>query len=400
MQTRLSEPAVTRLLCGAHLPELDGLRGIAVLMLLLLHTKPAWFFWGWAGVDLFLVLSGFLITRILLENRGQPGMLWSFYGRRALRIWPVYYLTLLLSALIYAVAASADPELDARVPPGHWLSLVFLQQTENYFGAEPLQYVWFFAHSWSVAVEEQFYVIWPCLLIGLAIRPSRLMALGALALSAALVARAQGMSMYLLLTRVDGLILGALIASSVAGSRPWLHQVSSRHLAFAAAAGSLLVGHYLWTSAGDRSEAFGPRAGTVTGFVLLFAVALCGVLRNLGHRWLAWLRSRPLRWVGRISYGLYMYHVPVAALALLGVKYGLFGPAAVKLFLWAGSFLAAHLSYTLLEKRILALKHVLPYRRSLEQGCEVRSTLPSGTGQHSDRRPPASAPSASPARRT
>ncbi|MEQ1438028.1 acyltransferase [Fontimonas sp. SYSU GA230001] len=367
---------------GDHLPELDGLRAIAVLMVLLLHTKPAWFFWGWAGVDLFLVLSGFLITRILLVNRGQPGMLWSFYGRRALRIWPVYYLTLLATALIYVLAAAANPELDPGVPAGHWLSLVFLQQTEQYFGGPARPYIWFFAHSWSVAVEEQFYLIWPLLLIGLAIRPSRLALLGAIALGAACIARAQGMSMYLLLTRIDGLILGAAVAFSVAGPQPWLHRVQPRHLAGAALVGALLVGLYLWEGARDEGRAFGTRAIAVPGFALLFTAALCTALQNIGHRRLAWLRSQPLRWVGRISYGLYMYHVPVHALVLLAVKYGWFGPIAAKLVLWAGSFALAHVSYEYFEKRILALRRALPYRSGAQSMDGARGALRSERSKH------------------
>jgi peptidoglycan/LPS O-acetylase OafA/YrhL len=346
---------------GAHLPELDGLRGIAVLMVLLLHTRPTLFFWGWAGVDLFLVLSGFLITRILLENRGQPGMLWAFYGRRALRIWPVYYLTLAVTAVLLVTTAPAGTP--SAVPGGHWMSLVFLQNTEHYLpGAATFGYIWFFEHSWSVAVEEQFYLIWPLLLVGLALRPSRLLVLGLAALCAALLARTQGMSLHLLLTRVDGLILGAAVAFLATSPAQTLQRMPRRFIAYAAAAGAALVLPYLWLGTLDRDAAFGPRAGAVLGFALVFAAALCAVLRSIGRPQLRWLRLPALRWVGKISFGLYMYHVPIGYLGLLGVHHGVFGLVTAKLVMCVGSLLAAHLSYQLFEKRILALKRALPYQ--------------------------------------
>jgi peptidoglycan/LPS O-acetylase OafA/YrhL len=364
MHTPPPPPVDNRWQPGAHLPELDGLWGIAVLMVLLLHTKPAWFYWGWSGVDLFLVLSGFLITRILLENRDQSGMLWSFYGRRVLRIWPVYYLTLALTAVMHAMISGARPDAtDPGIPVGHWLGLVFLQNTEHYFGLPELPYIWYFRHSWSVAVEEQFYLIWPLLLVGLAIRPSRLLALGMIAIGTAVVARAHDMFIYVLLTRVDGLVLGAIVAFAVAGPRPWLQQLPGRYLVYAAIAGAGLAAPYVWI-ARDLAEAAGPRPTAVLGFALLFAAALCIVLRNLGQRWLAWLRSRPLRWVGRISYGLYMYHLPVGALAMLASQQGWFGSTGTRLAMWCGSLLVAHLSYELMEKRILAYRRALPYRLS------------------------------------
>lgn len=346
---------------GSHIAELDGLRGIAVLMVLLLHTRPGLFYWGWAGVDLFFVLSGFLITRILLDNCGQPGMLWSFYGRRILRIWPVYYLTLALTACLHTLAGVPGTNIENSVPTGHWLGLVFLQNTEHYFGQPELPYLWYFRHSWSVAVEEQFYLVWPLLLVGFAVRPGRLIALGIMALCAALVARFYDVFIYLLLTRVDGLVLGATVAFAVAGPRPWLHRLSRRHFAVAGAIGVSLVLPYLWL-ARSPAELIHLRAAAISGFVLLFAVALCAVLRNLGQGWLAWLRCRPLRWVGRISYGLYMYHVPVGALSMLAAQNAELGNGMGKLGMWIGSFIIAHFSYELMEKRILAFRRALPYR--------------------------------------
>ncbi|MFA5938142.1 MAG: acyltransferase [Sinimarinibacterium sp.] len=345
------------------MPELDGIRGIAVLMVLLLHTRPMLFFWGWAGVDLFLVLSGFLITRILLQNHGRPGMLWSFYARRALRIWPVYYLTLVLSAGIFTIVGPLDVTAPQEIPAGHWLSLVFLQNVENYLGAghPSVEYLWYFEHSWSVAIEEQFYLLWPALLLITATRRGWLLPLAACVLTAAYVARAQSMSLHILLTRIDGLVMGASVAY-VAVNRPaLLLGMTRRHLVYMALTGAALAGPYLALGMATPSEAFGARAAPVLGFALLFTAALCVVLRNIGQALTGWLRWRLLRWVGQISFGLYMYHIPIGYLGLLGVKHGLWGMFTAKAILWAGSFLVAHLSFRWFERPILALKKTVPY---------------------------------------
>ncbi len=162
-------------LSGKRIPELDGLRGLAILLVLLGHffggaiavgPDSIWVYvpislrLTWSGVDLFFVLSGFLIGGILLDHRGAANYYKVFYLRRACRIFPLYYLTLFLFFALVAFGAS-------RISP--WLfdkplpSLAYLTFTQNVWS------VWFVAHfgypafwpgvSWSLAVEEQFYVI-------------------------------------------------------------------------------------------------------------------------------------------------------------------------------------------------------------------------------------------------
>ena len=147
---------------------LDGLRGVAALGVLLVHAFPAPFFWMWSFVDLFFVISGFVITGILLDSDiGNLRFLRNFWVRRVLRIWPVYFLalaaTLGLLLLRYLKHSEAT---DTR----WWPYLFFIQFYEGYLGgglAEFYRYAGTFVHSWSVAIEEQFYVLWPLILLAL-----------------------------------------------------------------------------------------------------------------------------------------------------------------------------------------------------------------------------------------
>ena len=146
-----------------HIPALDGLRGIAILLVLAFHTellptlKPLARD-GWAGVDLFFVLSGFLITRILLKSRNSPRYFTNFYARRILRIWPVYF-----GILLFVFASERYRLLGDSATSWWWISLATFTQN-FYIGA----YGWnalpdWLGPTWSLGIEEQFYLIWPLL---------------------------------------------------------------------------------------------------------------------------------------------------------------------------------------------------------------------------------------------
>lgn len=152
-----------------RVPELDGLRGIAILSILLLH----WHFiamgnalgslgrtldLGWAGVELFFVLSGYLITRILLATRKSPSYFKSFYGRRGLRIFPLYFVTLVLFfhvQLPLMHRAGSWLEITGDLEIWHWLDVQNWAPIVAHTAMGPI------SHFWSLAVEEQFYFAWP-----------------------------------------------------------------------------------------------------------------------------------------------------------------------------------------------------------------------------------------------
>jgi peptidoglycan/LPS O-acetylase OafA/YrhL len=356
-----------------RIPELDALRGMAAAGVLALHTSPRLFFWAWSCVDLFFVLSGYLITRILLQNAGAPGMLVAFYVRRALRIWPVYYLTLVAAVLIFFCVGRMETGAWPSLPNGQWLSLIFLQNLEQYLTSGPdLQYIWYFSHSWSLAVEEQFYLLWP--LVFFFLRPQLLtLCLSCmLVLAAAIWAREQDASFHILLTRIDGLLFGMLIAYVVSEPKGLLYRIPPRYILYAAFAGLTLLAPYLIVGFGyGLLPGFSNRAIEVAAFCLLFAALVITVVRWSGAPWLAPLRAKPLIHLGRISFAVYMYHLPIGYLTLLATQHQLVSRGGAYLIMWVGSLAAAHFSYLLIERHALALKARFPYRQSAEVASPV-----------------------------
>jgi peptidoglycan/LPS O-acetylase OafA/YrhL len=211
-----------------HIKSLDGWRGIAILLVFLFHYLPrsphnplSWLASaGWWGVDLFFVLSGFLITGILYDTRQSNGFFKAFYARRALRLFPVYCLAVLV------VAVGTEFFRHHR----NWLLIPFFFYGSNVVLAVPHGYPqvapFDCSHFWSLAVEEQFYSIWP-LVIFFAADRRRLMRICIAGIAFALLLRitltATGASLWLdyweLPTRMDSLLAGALIALYVRGPR-------------------------------------------------------------------------------------------------------------------------------------------------------------------------------------
>ena len=137
---------------SGFLPALDGLRGIAIIGVLFFHLGIPKFSLGWAGVELFFVISGFLITRVLLNTREQPNYFRNFFYRRILRIFPIYYLVL----IAYTAIVVSSSLTGFRNLPFYYVYLQTIPQLQSQFGE--LQML---SHTWSLAIEEQFYLIWP-----------------------------------------------------------------------------------------------------------------------------------------------------------------------------------------------------------------------------------------------
>ena len=367
-----------------HKPELDGIRGLAILGVLATHsafyfqvtsaTKPLMvlMLFGQWGVDLFFALSGFLITGILLETRAATNYLGSFYARRILRIWPIYYSVLVL---LFSLAL-ISPWVAAHMPVRkEWLSYLFYLQNVPYFWANG--YVispTMLGHFWSLAVEEQFYLIWPFIVM---LAPeSVLLALCAAGLAAALPLRLYLMhhvfgtswaEMIITTARMDGLFVGAAYAILLYRFR----KVSLPFLAFPAFSGIAILG---WIAVFHfRGEFFGSGPYMRTFGVTAVAL-LAGTLIALSQYKLEpvdrALRMGWLRFFGRYSYGIYVFHIPifiiashmVAARRRIPDAIGLVMPlpfvsaAVFILTINAASILLAVLSYQSVESRILRLK--------------------------------------------
>jgi peptidoglycan/LPS O-acetylase OafA/YrhL len=367
---------------SSRTPYLDGLRGIAILMVLAAHYlyvpySPAlhpgsWFLpfhrllgVGWAGVDLFFVLSGFLLGGILLDHRAATNLFRVFYTRRACRILPVYFL--FLSPFLIVPAVGALPGLKALLSTGDvpvWSYPLFIQNiVMTVKGSWGQQWI---SATWSLAVEEQFYLILPLLIRFVPLRqlPKILLGLALLApaLRCALHTWAPSIhaeigSYTLLPCRWDSLLLGVLAAWAIRDERTaaWLRQ----HSGFMRLGCLLLAGAALllaWRS--PHLYSIPMRTLGYSVFALLFASTVLGghfgVLPEQRLLEWSWLRG-----MGRISYAFYLLHMPVANLifhATVGHTRTLDTPRDLALMTvsLAASLAAAALSWKLLEKPILA----------------------------------------------
>jgi peptidoglycan/LPS O-acetylase OafA/YrhL len=288
----------------AYIPELQGLRGLAVLGVVIYHCHPrlegTWLYrgslWGWAGVNLFFVLSGFLITSIVLEARDRPHYFRNFYARRALRIWPVYVLVLVVC---YANAPwFVGLPVVAAIRTGPWWAyLLFLQ---NLF---PLAMPPAISQTWSLAIEEQYYFLWAPV-VRFVRRPWALAVVLVAALAeSALMRRAHlpWITPTHSLIHLDGIALGSLLALGL-----YTLRLSRRSWLWIGMAGTVLGFAGVATVAGGT--AFLDSALAVGfGGIVLASIASTTAKTPLHFA----LRSGPLAFYGRISYGLYMIHIMV-----------------------------------------------------------------------------------------
>jgi peptidoglycan/LPS O-acetylase OafA/YrhL len=329
--------------------------------------------YGEYGVDLFFVLSGFLITGILYDARNEPHYFRNFYMRRLLRIFPLYYGVL---ALLFFVAPLIPllrgPALEYLVENQAWAWLYAVNIHVAKHGQWSLSYI---NHFWSLSVEEHFYLFWPLLVFMLAGRPRLLIAISLGLSLGAMVARLIGFFMGLswfttgVLTpfRLDGLALGALLA--VMARQP----VGFRRLVQAlpgvmTVAGGLLALGVVWTRLISRQglELVGASRPPLL-LILLACLLVWAIVAPEQSAISRFFRSRPMVFLGTYSYGLYVYHHFISYYLTtnqteleLARWLGSHGAAvALQATLGASaSLVVAYLSYELVEKRFLRLKRL------------------------------------------
>ena len=366
---------------SAHLPVLDGVRGLAVAIVII--HNAAWVVGdsprfltklvsaiaatGWVGVQLFFVLSGFLITGILLDSKGRPRFFSSFYARRTLRIFPLYYGFLAVALLVAPWLSWSAPWI-ASVQRDQWPYWLYLSSWTDPFrpGIEGL------GHLWSLSVEEQFYLAWPFLVWSLTRR-------GLVRLCTVMIVITPFLRLVLRsievpeltaytfpIARWDALAIGALIAALMRddAGRMMLSAWSGRVTALALGCLALQVG----VVHGLNAEGFW---GQVTGqslvailsaSLIVFAVngpasAPSVIQRLLSRRWLCTL--------GKYSYAMYVLHMPLHHLLMLPLgdwvrmddtPWRLARLAVYLMLVLVGSFVAALISWRLIEKPFLDLK--------------------------------------------
>lgn len=363
------------------IPGLDGLRAIAFLIIFGFHTDYLPF--GWLGVQLFFVISGYLITGILLrmkENLPAGEYFLKFYGRRFFRIFPLYYLYLLLIFFLstWLISISYKPKMMQVVIDQIWYAVLYVYNfysTYRGFNSSP-----FLDHLWSLSVEEQFYIIWPLLiffvnekhlkklfLAGIIAGPVFRLAIF-LIYQTGYIESFRALPIYTLpFSHVDAFALGAYITRfSIPNAR--------KQLAYLSVAVPL-VGFLTQFAANGKFEPFltlGYQDSMPDAYQFIWAYTLlnylfvvlvyCVVHEKMFVRFLDW---PPLQYIGKISYGLYIYHFPIVFffpvnwfvgwIRAVGISENL-----VPLLILISSFLStvaiASLSYYVWEKPFLKLK--------------------------------------------
>lgn len=381
-----SQPNTLRL--TGHHRALDGVRGVAILMVLVYHFFPAdlaaargtllhaWSLiahFGGAGVDLFFALSGFLITGILLDARQTPGYFHNFYARRVLRIFPLYYGVLVAYFLILPLLHRFSPDEQAVAHHQGWLWAYASNVFAGRFGDWQLsQGRLSFDHFWSLCVEEHFYLLWPVAVYLLSRRTltwcCAAMVAGALALRWALYARGDQTLAFYVWTpcRMDGLAMGALLAllarsaDGGAAVRRW--------------ALPTLVVACAWMALTWNSPARACVYGSTQIALIAAAVLVLAVTGGQTHPLTRCLTSRPLTFFGKYSYGIYVLHLlllrgPIQRVLSLHPLRGLIAHGDVTravVMLTVGlvcSAAAGWLSWHLFEKHFVKLKRHFEYRQ-------------------------------------
>jgi peptidoglycan/LPS O-acetylase OafA/YrhL len=358
------EPSVApKLTFHARVPALDGLRGIAILAVFLYHyargagghtsstvvrAASVLFGFGWTGVDLFFVLSGFLISGILYDTLADPGYFKKFYVRRMLRIFPIYYL-------LIAIFLVLTPVLGIDWKPAHLFFLVYL--------GYPATLVWprladvssmvALTHLWSLSVEEQFYVIWPWMISKLRdpksiLRACLLIATSALILRVVICATGWlgvTWAYAFLMCRMDTIATGAAIAILVRGPLRERIQGWAPFVLVAAAIATIAI------CIVRRSVDHDDLVIATIGYSII--ASMYGALLLLALRegtWLAGLLSLPiLRMFGKYSYGLYLYHFPLTVVL---------GPLKEHFVNWMHSYVigaTVHLAFNLFVNVVIAV---------------------------------------------
>lgn len=344
-----------------YIPGLDGIRALAVLAVLCYHANYSWALGGFLGVETFFVLSGFLITLLLLSEWQATGgiNLKTFWLRRARRLLPAVWLLLLIMPLLSNLfARDALPRLKEDIPAAlfyvtNWVYIFREVPYFEAFGRPPL-----LQQLWSLAVEEQFYLLWPLVLLLLLrmLKNNRSRLLGAIflmiAISSVWMAVLYSPSVeplrvyYGTDTRAAGFLVGAMLAMIGA---PWKapdasSRVKLEVLGWSGLAALLILYNYL-----NEFRLFLYRGG-----ILLTALASACVIMGVSSPITSLsklLESRILRWIGTRSYSIYLWHWPVFMLSRPGIDIHL--PALlVRAGQWVVTFGLAELSYRWIESPI------------------------------------------------
>lgn len=331
-----------------YLPPLDGVRALAVVAVVLFHTLTPWFPGGGVGVDVFFVLSGYLITRILVAELDRTGRISfrNFYLRRALRLLPALFALAVLLTAAYLVLLDGDERRESLFAVFAAVAYISspLMAAGHHLG--PL------THTWSLAVEEYFYIVWPLVLLVVTVRARRfrlpiIAAVATLAVIYRLGVSVAGWSVervyYAPDTRASALLIGCVLALVLAR-----HRVPVRELHALPAALFLVVFVVLPDTLASPFYRYGGFLAVAVASAVLVAI----VVQSAQGPTARVLGSAPLVWIGKRSYGIYLWNPPLTAFA--GFAFPEWIPVIPVVL--ALSFLVPALSYRVVERPFLRLK--------------------------------------------
>ncbi|WP_237722655.1 acyltransferase family protein [Singulisphaera acidiphila] len=282
---------------------MDAIRGLAAMAVMIYHLKPQAFALHGVRVDLFLILSGYLLTSIILKKGDGARFLFTFSVRRWLRLWPTYFIAIMLLVLV-------NPWLSKPFPmDGLPYYLTFTQNVTRYWSNTIPAFCWYFEHTWSLAIEEQFFLFWPVMVMLLGRRRLVPVALALVVMS--VVMRSLGTHWWLLVARCDGFAFGSVLAAiflereQVERHRAKIQLGLSLTSLFAV---GFVVATTTTTLEMDFSEMSLWPSLMVLSWNLLYFGLIGLVILNTGHPSLRILRDPRLGYLGKVSYGIYLFH--------------------------------------------------------------------------------------------
>ncbi|MGX5172731.1 acyltransferase family protein [Aliikangiella sp. IMCC44653] len=315
-----------------YIRGLDGLRALAISWVMFGHVSASLAYepasaiekgmtllanMGWVGVQLFFVISGFLITKILLDNKGSPQQLKNFYIRRSLRIFPIYYITLAFFFILLPLFNAAPTWIQEPIDHQWWFWTYMHNWIRPYMGDSG------FGHLWSLAIEEQYYLLWPLFVIWLS--PKRLIQICLLLVVSAPIFRYWFFYHYpeawggietgasaaydFTVSRWDAIALGSLLG--IISKQPKLIEPLNRYCVFALSAVLAIIAiqivifhHFISVSAGVSL------LNQTTAALAFFLVVIFVVDRQTSPLTKA-LEFAPIKLVGKYSYAMYLFHLPI-----------------------------------------------------------------------------------------
>lgn len=394
-------PASDRKAYAGHIAEFDGFRGIGIWFVFLAHFFPD-SIWGatrqylqvaWILMDGFFVLSGFLIVGTLLDSRDRPDFYRRFYLRRSLRIFPAYYVVIIL--LIAAVFASGRAlRFQAEWGSPFWFLTYLGNMPSALFGVWPP--VEAFTPLWSLQVEEQFYLLSPLAVRCLSLERFRRLLWALVIFSPLLrivlyfwIPGNDHVQYTFLPCRFEGFALGALMALRFRTGR-W--DLPGRPLTVATIGllvGTMLVG--AWAGC-EWSAPFNRTLGYLLSSIA-WAFVFAWMVRNRGSKEGAFLRWSPVQYCGKVSYAIYLMHSPVSVAVSMAFKKMSLQPEPMVLMLTQAVFTLAcvSLSWYGLEQPFLRLKDRIERRQRVGSPVEIRGSADPGTLESQKRTVSASA---------